>query len=124
MGGKDKHGQRYTIVFVLEGPNGEIAQVKSGLSVRTDEDFPRLTTCFYPGGNHDRDNQLYDVVALLEAVPEHNLVRGSVGTIVDVYPDGDYEVEFANNDGEAYTILSVSPHQLMLLHHELKSRAA
>lgn len=68
--------------------------------------------------------KLLDIVALLEAIPEHHLVRGSVGTVVDVYPNGDYEVEFSDNTGEAYALLSINPQQLMRLHCEPKNIAA
>jgi hypothetical protein len=32
------------------------------------------------------------------------------------YPDGAYEVEFADRDGRAFAILSLRPEQLMVLH--------
>jgi len=67
--------------------------------------------------------KMHDVVALLQDVPAKHfesgralvLRRGQVGTVVMNYPDGAYEVEFADRDGRAFAILSLRPEQLMLL---------
>ena len=37
-----------------------------------------------------------DVVALLTALPEERLSKGAIGTVVHVYNNGFYEVEFAD----------------------------
>jgi hypothetical protein len=39
-----------------------------------------------------------------------------IGTVVMGYADGAYEVEFADRDGRAFAILSLSSEQLMVLH--------
>lgn len=46
--------------------------------------------------------ELYDVVELVEAVPDQQLPAGAVGTIVDVFhtPKLGYEVEFPTMMGE------------------------
>ena len=62
--------------------------------------------------------KLLDVVALLEDVPEINLYRGQVGTIVEVYEPGIFEVEFSDNNGRAYAMTILREKQLMLLYHE------
>ncbi len=59
-----------------------------------------------------------DVVALLTALPEEKLSKGTIGTIVNVYTNNFYEVEFANTKGEAYAILTLSAENLLLLKHE------
>lgn len=41
----DEFGQRYTIDFTMTGPAGS-AVVRSLWMIRTDEDFPRLVSCF------------------------------------------------------------------------------
>ncbi len=41
--------------------------------------------------------KLLDVVAIMEDVPDHGLRRGEVGTVVDQWKDGSFEVEFSNN---------------------------
>ena len=42
---QDDYGQRYILDFALMGPGGQ-AQVRSAWIVRTNEDFPRLTSCY------------------------------------------------------------------------------
>jgi hypothetical protein len=46
--------------------------------------------------------KILDVVAVIEDLPEHNLRRGEVGTVVDRWKDGTFEVEFSNGTGEPY----------------------
>jgi len=61
--------------------------------------------------------KLFDIVALTEALPEHNLVVGQVGTVVEILEPGAFEVEFSDNDGVAYALLTVRTKQLMILHY-------
>ncbi len=61
--------------------------------------------------------KLLDVVALLEDLPELNLYRGQVGTIVEVYEPGVFEVEFSDLNGRAYAIETLTANQLMVLHN-------
>ena len=60
--------------------------------------------------------RLLDVVALLSAVPAHGLLRGQVGTVVEIL-DGAFEVEFSDDEGKAYAELALEPDQLLVLHH-------
>jgi len=60
--------------------------------------------------------RLLDVVALLTDVPEHRLVRGQVGTVVEIL-DGAYEVEFCDEEGVTYAELALERGQLLVLHH-------
>ncbi len=69
--------------------------------------------------------KLFDIVALTSDLPEENLLKGQVGTIVEVYNEGEaFEVEFVNVKGETYGLLTLSPKQLMLLHYEPSQVAA
>ncbi|MBE9014592.1 DUF4926 domain-containing protein [Chroococcidiopsidales cyanobacterium LEGE 13417] len=61
--------------------------------------------------------KLLDVVALLEDLPEIGLYQGQVGTIVEEYEPGVFEVEFSNLTGHAYAIETLKAHQLMLLYY-------
>ena len=61
--------------------------------------------------------KLLDIVALLEDLPELNLYRGQVGTIVEEYEPGVFEVEFSDNTGKAYAIETLTEQQLMVLYH-------
>ena len=63
--------------------------------------------------------KLLDVVALTFALPEHNLSRGQVGTIVEILDDGAaFLVEFSGDDGHSSAFLPLSPNQLLVLHFE------
>lgn len=68
--------------------------------------------------------KLLDVVALTEDLPKAGLVRGQVGTIVEILADDDFEVEFCDNNGRTYAMLSLPARQLMVLHHEPSQTAA
>jgi hypothetical protein len=61
--------------------------------------------------------KLLDVVALTEDLPDHELLRGQVGTVVEVYTPEVFEVEFSDINGHTYAMTSVYVHQLMLLHY-------
>jgi broad specificity phosphatase PhoE len=60
--------------------------------------------------------QLLDVVALLSDVPTHSLIRGQVGTVVELL-DGALEVEFSDDEGRTYAELALRPDELLVLHH-------
>lgn len=63
-----------------------------------------------------QDPQMLDVVAVLCDIPEHGVLRGQVGTVVEIL-SGAYEVEFSDDEGETYAELALEPHQLLVLHH-------
>ena len=58
-----------------------------------------------------------DVVALVEDLPAHGLVRGQVGTVVELLAPGVFEVEFSDDEGRSYAMLALKVDQLMVLHH-------
>jgi hypothetical protein len=62
--------------------------------------------------------RLLDVVALTDDLPEHGLVRGQVGTLVESLAPDAFEVEFCDNQGRTYAMLALRTSRLMLLHHE------
>ncbi len=59
--------------------------------------------------------KLLDVVALIEDLDSEGLRRGEVGTVVDQWKDGVFEVEFSDNSGKAYAFAALRPDQLMKL---------
>jgi hypothetical protein len=67
---------------------------------------------------------MHSVVALTADLPDHRLVRGQVGTIVELWSPGVYEVEFTDNQGRTYALLELRDEQLMQLHHEPVHEAA
>jgi hypothetical protein len=70
------------------------------------------------------DIEMLSVVALLEDLPKEGLVRGQVGTVVESWAPGVYEVEFCDDNGKAYAMVAVKADQLMRLHHEPVNQAA
>jgi len=72
----------------------------------------------------DQTLKLLDVVALTEDIPEKNLVRGQVGTVVEELAPGVYEVEFSDsNTGQTYAMLALRAEQLLPLRYEPSSAA-
>jgi hypothetical protein len=70
------------------------------------------------------DIEMHSVVALLEDLPKEGLVRGQVGTVVESWAPGVYEVEFSDDSGRAYAMVALRAEQLMRLHHEPTHQAA
>jgi hypothetical protein len=66
---------------------------------------------------------LLDVVALKEDLPQHNLLAGQVGTIVETLAPEVYEVEFSDDDGQTYAMLPLHSQQLLQLKYQLKVSA-
>lgn len=62
--------------------------------------------------------EMHAVVALLEDIPEIGLLRGHVGTVVENWALGVYEVEFSGQDGVPFAMTAVAGDKLMVLHHE------
>ena len=68
--------------------------------------------------------EMLSVVALLQDLPEHGLVRGQVGTVVENLAPGVYEVEFCDDNGRTYAMASLKAEQLIRLRHEPTHQAA
>jgi len=68
--------------------------------------------------------EMLSVVAMLEDLPEEGLVRGQVGTVVESWAPGVYEVEFCDDNGKTYAMVALKAEQLMQLHHEPVHQAA
>jgi Domain of unknown function (DUF4926) len=63
--------------------------------------------------------ELLEVVALTVDLPEYNLWRGQVGTVVELLADGTaFEVEFSDRNGRTYESIGLRPEQIMVLHFE------
>jgi hypothetical protein len=79
--------------------------------------------CYKNGqGSAMTDIEMLSVVALLVDLPEEGLVRGQVGTVVESWAPGVYEVEFCDGDGK--TMVALTAEQLMRLHHAPVHQAA
>ena len=70
------------------------------------------------------DIEMHSVVALLEDLPGEGLVRGQVGTVVETWAPGVYEVEFSDDHGKAYAMVALKAQPLMRLHHAPSHQAA
>lgn len=64
------------------------------------------------------DLELLSVVALMRDMCEAGLVRGQVGTVVEVLSPEVFEVEFSDDSGRTYAALAPKAHELLRLHHE------
>ena len=62
--------------------------------------------------------KLNDVVALLSDVPAAKVLPGQVGTVVDVLPDDNMLIEFANDSGHVYAITPVKIEKLLVLQYK------
>ncbi|MEH2463091.1 DUF4926 domain-containing protein [Nostoc sp.] len=63
--------------------------------------------------------KLLDVVALTVDLPEYNLYRGQVGTVVELLAgDAAFEVEFSDHNGRTYESVGLRSEQIMVLHFE------
>lgn len=58
---------------------------------------------------------LYDTVALLEDLSD-DLKRGQVGTVIEEWESGVYEVEFSDRDGITYATEALRAEQLLKLY--------
>ncbi len=56
-----------------------------------------------------------DVVAVTEDISQKNLLRGQVGTVVEMPAPGVCEVEFCDDDGRPFAMATLRESQLMLL---------
>ncbi len=74
---------------------------------------------YYKEVGMKNDVKILDVIALTGDIPDQNLIKGQVGTIVEQLDENIYEVEFSDNNGKTYSSLSLSSEQFIILHYEL-----
>ena len=67
--------------------------------------------------------KLLDVVALLEDKPDQGLVAGQVGTVVEVFEGGVFEVEFLDSEGRTAALTELRREDLLVLKHEANAAA-
>ena len=60
----------------------------------------------------------YDVVTLVHDLPEHRLVRGQVGTVVEQYAPDAFEIEFVDQNGRTYALATLKAKHLLILQYE------
>ena len=67
--------------------------------------------------------RLLDVVALVVDLPDRGLLRGQVGTVVEVLAPATFEVEFSDDQGRTYAQLALRGERLMVLHYRPEQAA-
>ena len=68
----------------------------------------------------NQEIKLLDVVALLKAITAQNLQAGQVGTVVEVFGDGDFEVEFVDKGERATAMLPLKRADLLVLKYGIE----
>lgn len=61
--------------------------------------------------------ELLAEVALLRDLPERHLVRGQVGTVVELLAPNSVEVEFSDDQGRTYATAALAIEDLVPLRH-------
>lgn len=59
--------------------------------------------------------RLLDIVALTTDLPDHDLHRGEIGTVVECHTGDAFEVEFVARDGYTYALVTLHSDQLICL---------
>ncbi len=67
--------------------------------------------------------KILDSVALKIGIPEQSLRPGQVGTIVEEWKPGVFEVEFSDLAGKTYAFAAVEEKDLLPLHHSREEAA-
>ena len=68
--------------------------------------------------------ELLSEVAVLQDMPEKGLVRGQVGTVVELLAPAVAEVEFTDDQGRTYAMAALRSEELIRLHHRPCERVA
>jgi hypothetical protein len=61
--------------------------------------------------------ELFDTVALICDLPEHGLIAGEVGAVVEVLASDAFEVEFCDENGQTYASQTLRANQIVALHN-------
>jgi Domain of unknown function (DUF4926) len=64
-----------------------------------------------------RKLSVLDAVALLTDLPEQQLGRGQVGTVIELLDDKNLLVEFSDDQGRAYAVAPCPRADLLVLHY-------
>lgn len=68
--------------------------------------------------------ELLSEVAVLRDLPAKGLVRGQVGTVVELLAPSVAEVEFSDDEGRTYAMAALRAEELIRLHHRPCERVA
>jgi hypothetical protein len=70
------------------------------------------------------DIELLSEVAVLKDMPDKGLVRGQVGTVVELLSPSSAEVEFSDDQGHTYAMASLRADEVIRLHHHPNEQVA
>lgn len=62
--------------------------------------------------------QLLDTIALLQAIPALGLKAGQVGTMVEVFGEDDFEVQFVDKKGHTIALVPLKSTDVLVLQYE------
>ena len=62
---------------------------------------------------------MFDTIALIKEIPDKQLRKGQVGTIVEKLSSSVYEVEFCDNSGKTLKLTSLHENFMLVLHYDL-----
>jgi len=65
-----------------------------------------------------------DIVALLKNLPEENLKRGDIGTIVEILDENNFLVEFSDSNGRTVKMAEMESSILMKLNFKFEPEYA
>jgi hypothetical protein len=68
--------------------------------------------------------ELLSEVAVLQDLPEHGLIRGQVGTVVEMLSPSAAEVEFCDDQGRTYAMAALKSEELIRLHRHPLAQVA
>jgi len=122
-GASDQYGTRYIIDFELRR-DSRVAQIRSCWILLNGEDAPRFVTCYILYNEEVWKMELLSEVAVLRDMPEIGLVRGQVGTVVEVLAPSVAEVEFCDDQGRAYAMAALRSEELIRLQRRPCERVA
>jgi Domain of unknown function (DUF4926) len=116
QGTSDLYGTRYIIDIELSR-NGKTAKIRSCWIVSVNETTPRFVTCHILRKEREMSKLEYrSVVALLQDLRDKGLVRGQIGTVVELYSPTVGEVEFCDQNGHTYALETLSSDLMIRLH--------
>ena len=64
---------------------------------------------------------MFDTIALTENLPEKQLIKGQVGTIVEEFNGDVFEVEFCDKKGKTLRLTSLHEKFMLVLHFDLEA---
>jgi hypothetical protein len=73
--------------------------------------------CAVKADRPQQEKTMTSNIQLLD-LPDKGLLRGQVGTVVEILGPGVFEVEFSDDQGHTYAQLALRDSQLLVLHYQ------